>query len=261
MTIDNSGAITAGVNAIWIDRILTPATTGTVSVTHSAGALSAGRSGIVVQVASSATAATVTPRASSAPQPLIDVAWGSTASSGATARGTTGTAANDNGRFATVGAGNAGARQVLTFDREAEGSKASGGVYGGPAGIEAYAISWRDVVEQVALGDYQSAITTTAQQTTAVPTGATVADNAHVAQFRAALENAEIAVAPALLTAIGTTATTAASDLTDAQIVAFLRVDNAGRRTCCATFWARASRTGRRRSCGRWRRAATWTPR
>ena len=231
MTIDNSGAITAGVNAIWIDEVLTPAATGTVSVTHSAGALSAGRSGIVVQVTSSNTAATVTPRSSSAPQPLIDIAWGSTASSGTTARGTTGTAANDNGRFATVGAGNAGARQVLTFDQEAEGGKGSGGVYGGPAGIEAYAISWRDVVEQVALGDYPGAITTTAQQTTAVPTGATAADNAHVAQFRAALENAEIAVAPALLTAIGTTATTAASDLTDAQIVAFLRVNNAGRRT------------------------------
>ena len=103
MTVDNSGAITAGVNAIWIDEILTPATTGTVSVTHSAGALSAGRSGIVVQVASSNTAATVTPRASSAPQPLIDVAWGSTASSGATARGTTGTAANDNGPLPGVG--------------------------------------------------------------------------------------------------------------------------------------------------------------
>ena len=82
VTIDNSGAITAGVNAIWIDEVLTPATTGTVSVTHSAGALSAGRSGIVVQVASSATAGTVTPRSSSAPQPLIDVVWGSTASSG-----------------------------------------------------------------------------------------------------------------------------------------------------------------------------------
>ena len=231
MTVDNSGAITAGVNAIWIDEILTPATTGTVSVTHSAGALSAGRSGIVVQVASSATAATVTPRASSAPQPLIDVAWGGTASSGATAVGTTGTAANDNGRFATVGAGNAGAGQVLTFDQEAEGSKGSGGVYGGPAGIEAYAISWRDVVAQVAKGDDPGAFANAAAQTTAVPTGATVADNAYVAQFRAALENAEIAVAPALLTAIGTTATTAASDLTDAQIVAFLRVDNAGRRT------------------------------
>ena len=194
MTIDNSGAITAGVNAIWIDRLLTPATTGTVSVTHSAGALSAGRSGIVVQVASSNTAATVTPRASSAP--LIDIAWGSTASSGATARGTTGTAANDNGRFATVGAGNAGAGQVLTFDREAEGSKGSGGVYGGPAGIEAYAISWRDVVAQVAKGDDPGAFANAAAQTTAVPTGATVADNAYVARFRAALENDEIAVAP-----------------------------------------------------------------
>ena len=262
VTVDNSGAITAGVNAIWIDEILTPATTGTVSVTHSAGALSAGRSGIVVQVASSATAATVDPRASTAPQPLIDVAWGSTASSGATARGTTGTAANDDGRFATVGAGNAGARQVLTFDQEAEGSKGSGGVYGGPAGIEAYAISWRDVVEQVAKGDDPGAFADNTAQTTAVPTGATVADNAYVAQFRAALENAEIAVAPALLTAIGTSSTTAASDLTDAELVTFLRVDNAGRRTLLREHsGARASRTGRRRSCGRWRRAATWTPR
>ena len=230
MTVDNSGAITAGVNAIWIDEILTPATTGTVSVTHSAGALSAGRSGIVVQVASSNTAATVTPRSSSAPQPLIDVAWGSTASSGATARGTTGTAANDNGRFATVGAGNAGARQVLTFDQEAEGSKASGGVYGGPAGIEAYAISWRDVVEQVAKGDDPGEIADNTAQNTAVPTGATVADNAYVAQFRAALENAEIAVADALLMAIDSTATSV-SDLSDAELVTFLRVDNAGRRT------------------------------
>ena len=231
VTVDNSGAITAGVNAIWLDEILTPATTGTVSVTHSAGALSAGRSGIVVQVASSATAGTVDPRSSSAPQPLIDVVWGSTASSGATAVGRTGTAANDDGRFATVGAGNAGARQVLTFDQEAEGSKASGGVYGGPAGIEAYAISWRDVVEQVAKGDDPGAFANAAAQTTAVPTGATVADNAYVAQFRAALENDEIAVADVLLTAIGTSSTTAASDLTDAQLVAFLRVDNAGRRT------------------------------
>ncbi len=231
VTIDNSGAITAGANAIWIDEVLTPATTGTVSVTHSAGALSAGRSGIVVQVTSSNTAATVTPRSSSAPQPLIDVAWGGTASTGATARGTTGTAANDDGRFATTGAGNAGAGQVLTFDQEAEGGKGSGGVYGGPAGIEAYAISWRDVVAQVAKGDDPGAFANAAAQTTAVPTGATVADNAYVAQFRAALENDEIAVAPALLMAIGTTATTAASDLTDAQIVTFLRVDNAGRRT------------------------------
>ena len=231
MTVDNSGAITAAGNAIWIDEIPTPATTGTVEVTHSAGALSAGRSGIVVQVTSSATDGTVVPRSSTAPQPLIDVVWGSTASSGATAVGRTGTAANDDGRFATVGAGNAGARQVLTFDQEAEGSKASGGVYGGPAGIEAYAISWRDVVAQVAKGDDPGEFANAAAQTTAVPTGATAADNAYVAQFRAALENDEIAVAPALLTAIGTSSTTAATDLTDAQIVAFLRVDNAGRRT------------------------------
>ena len=240
MTVDNSGAITAGVNAIWIDEILTPATTGTVSVTHSAGALSAGRSGIVVQVASSATAGTVVPRSSSAPQPLIDVAWGSTASSGATARGTTGTAANDNGRFRVWGTN---AAPVLTFDQEAEGSKASGGVYGGPAGIEAYAISWRDVVAQVAKGDDPGAFADNTAQLAAVPTGATVADNAYVAQFRAALENDEIA-AQALLMAIGTTATTAATDLTDAQIVTYLQVDNGGRRTLLRNILAQGLTDG-----------------
>ena len=240
MTVDNSGAITAGVNAIWIDEILTPATTGTVSVTHSAGALSAGRSGIVVQVASSNTAATVTPRSSSAPQPLIDVAWGSTASSGATARGTTGTAANDDGRFRVWGTN---AAQVLTFDQEAEGSKASGGVYGGPAGIEAYAISWRDVVAQVAKGDDPGAFADNTAQLAAVPTGATVADNAYVAQFRAALENGEIA-AQALLMAIGTTATTAATDLTDAQLVTYLQADNGGRRTLLRNILAQGLTDG-----------------
>ena len=231
MTVDNSGAITAGVNAIWIDRILTPAATGAVSVTHSAGALSAGRSGIVVQVASSATAGTVTPRSSSAPQPLIDVVWGSTASSGATAVGRTGTAANDDGRFRVW---DANAAQVLTFDQEAEGSKASGGVYGGPAGIEAYAISWRDVVAQVAKGDDPGDFADNAAQLTAVPTGATVADNAYVAQFRAALGNDEIAVAGAVFGAIDpgssgppvVPAATSLADLTDAEIVTYLQTDN-----------------------------------
>ncbi len=228
MTIDNSGAITAGVNAIWIDEVLTPAATGTVSVTHSAGALSAGRSGIVVQVASSNTAATVTPRSSSAPQPLIDVAWGGTASTGATARGTTGTAASDDGRFAAP----LPLDNLLPLDQEAAAVKAVEGTlhYGGPAGIEAYAISWRDVVAQVAKGDDPGAFANAAAQLTAVPTGATAADNAYVAQFRAALENPDLELATLVYNAVKSGASSL-SDLSDADIVTFLRVNNGGRRT------------------------------
>ncbi len=228
VTIDNSGAITAGVNAIWIDEVLTPAATGTVSVTHSAGALSAGRSGIVVQVASSNTAATVTPRSSSAPQPLIDVAWGGTASTGATARGTTGTAASDDGRFAAP----LPLDNLLPLDQEAAAVKAVEGTlhYGGPAGIEAYAISWRDVVAQVAKGDDPGAFANAAAQLTAVPTGATAADNAYVAQFRAALENPDLELATLVYNAVKSGASSL-SDLSDADIVTFLRVNNGGRRT------------------------------
>ena len=154
--------------------------------------------------------------------PAIDVDW----TGGSIARGT---AANDNGRFRA-----ATAAQVLAFDQEAAAGKAVEGTlhYGGPAGIEAHALSWRDVAAQVAKGDDPFAIADNAAQMNLLST--THADSrraAILAQFRAALGNDEIAVAAPVLTAIGTTATTAVSQLTDTQIVTYLQTDDAATRT------------------------------
>ena len=153
--------------------------------------------------------------ATAASQPLIDVTWTGTFSQGA---------ASDAGRFAAETA-----RDALTFDRESAAVEVVEATtrWGAPAGIEAHALSWRDVAAQAAKGDDPGEIADNTAQLAAVPTGATASDNAYVAAFRAALENGDLTVAPAVLTAIGTTATTAATDLTDAQIVTYLQTDDA----------------------------------
>ncbi len=154
--------------------------------------------------------------------PAIDVAW----TGGNVARGT---ATDDQGRFRA-----ATAAQVLAFDRESAAVKAVEGTlhYGGAAGIEAHALSWRDVAAQVAKGDDPGAVADNAAQMNLLST--THADSrraAILAQFRAALGNDEIAVAAPILTAIGTTATTAVSELTDTQIVTYLSTNNGATRT------------------------------
>ena len=171
-----------------------------------AGTIS-GRTGVYAAVPSASTMAPGQP-------PLIDVAWTATFSQGA---------AGEAGRFTAETA-----RDALTFDQESAAVKVAEETirWGAPAGIEAHALSWRDVAAQVAKGDDPGAFANNAAQLTAVPTGATVGDNAYVAQFRAALENGDLTVAPTVLTAIGTTATTAATDLTDAQIVTYLQADD-----------------------------------
>ncbi len=152
--------------------------------------------------------------------PAIDVDW----AGGNVARGT---AANDDGRFRA-----ATTAQALAFDQEAAAVKAVEGTlhYGGPAGIEAHALSWRDVAAQVAKGDDPGAFANVAAQTTAVPTGATASGNAYVAQLRAALGNADLAVAAAVFEAIDSTATSLA-DVTDAEIVTYLQQNDADIRT------------------------------
>ena len=164
-----------------------------------------------------------------ASQPLIDVTW----------TGTFSHAEGNEGRFTA-----ASAADVLSFDREAAAVKAQeapeGSVrYGGAAGIEAHALSWRDVAEQVAKGDDPGALANAAAQTALVPTSATAHNNAYVKQFKAALENDEIEVESAVLTAIGTTATTAVTDLTDAQIVTYLRTDDEATRALLRNVLAR----------------------
>ena len=153
--------------------------------------------------------------------PAIDVDW----TGGNVARGT---AADDAGRFPAASLWS----EVFAADRESAAEKAMEGTlhYGGPAGIEAHALSWRDVVPQVAKGDDPGAFANAAAQRTAVPTGATAADNVYVAQLRAALENEEISVASVILTDIDSTATSV-DDLSDAEIVSYLRTDAAAIRT------------------------------
>ncbi len=148
-------------------------------------------------------------------QPLIDVTWTGTFSH---AEGS-----SDEGRFTAESAG-----EALAFDREASAGKAVEKTirWDAPAGIEAHALSWRDVAAEVAKGDDPGEIADAAAQTAAVPTGATADDNAYVAQFKAALGNEEVAVAAAVLEAIKTGATSP-DDVMDADVVAYLRTDDA----------------------------------
>ncbi len=190
---------------------------------QTAGTITSGRTGVTLQVTrESAMGDTRSADGDGNHVPAIDVAW----TGGNVARGT---ATDDQGRFRA-----ATAAQVLAFDRESAAGKAVEGTlhYGGAAGIEAHALSWRDVAAQAAKGDDPGEIANNAAQMNLLST--THADSrraAILAQFRAALGNDEIAVAAPILTAIGTTATTAASQLTDTQIVTYLSTDNGATRT------------------------------
>ena len=196
---------------------------------QTAGTIS-GRTGVYAEVSSaSASGDTRSTDSDGNHDPAIDVDW----TGGSIARGT---AENDNGRFRA-----ASATQVLSFDQESATVKAVAGSarWGAAAGIEAHALSWRDVAEEVAKGDDPGAFADNAAQLTAVPTGATVGDNAYVKQLRAALGNADLAVAAAVFEAIDpgssgppvVPAATSLADLTDAEIVTYLQTDNAATRT------------------------------
>ena len=155
-------------------------------------------------------------------QPLIGVTW-----TGTFARDAAKTAADDRGRFAA-----ATAADMLSFDQESAAGKALEGSlrYGGAAGIEAHALSWRDVVTAVAKGDDPGTIAdATAQMNLLSTTHADSRRAAILARFRAALRNADLAVAAAVLTDVDSTATSV-SDLSDAEIVDYLDDDDAATR-------------------------------
>ncbi len=189
---------------------------------QTAGTITSGRTGVTLQVTrESGSGDTRSADGDGNHVPAIDVAW----TGGNIARGT---AESDAGRFPTASLWS----EVFAHDREAAAGKALEETlhYGGPAGIEAHALSWRDVVTQVAKGDDPGAFADNAAQLAAVPTGATAGDNVYVAQLRAALENEEISVASLILTDIDSTATSV-DDLSDAEIVSYLRTDAAAIRT------------------------------
>ena len=215
VTVTNSADVSGRWHGVYVGRATR------IDFDQTAGTIS-GRTGVYAEVSSaSASGDTRSTDGDGNHDPAIDVAW----TGGSIARGT---AANDQGRFRA-----ASAAQALSFDQESAAVKAVAGSvrWGAAAGIEAHALSWRDVAAQVAKGDDPGAFADNAAQTAAVPTGATASGNAYVKQFRAALENGDLTVAPAVLTAIGTTATTAATDLTDTQIVTYLQTDDAATRT------------------------------
>ncbi len=156
-------------------------------------------------------------------QPLIGVTW-----TGTFARDAAKTAADDRGRFAA-----ATAADVLSFDQESAAGKALDGSlrYGGAAGIEAHALSWRDVVTAVAKGDDPGTIADdTAQMNLLSTTHADSRRAAILARFRAALRNADLAVAAAVLTDVDSTATSV-DDLDDTEIVAYLSTNDADTRS------------------------------
>ncbi len=212
VTVTNSGAVSGRDYGIYVGKA------ARFDFDQEAGTIS-GRTGVYAEVSkASAMGDTRSMDSDGNHVPAIDIDW--------TGGSIAGTAENDVGRFRA-----ASATQVLTFDQESATGKAVAETvrWGAPAGIEAHALSWRDVAAQVAKGDDPDEIADSTAQMTAVPTGATAGDNDYVAQFKAALRNTDLDVA-AVITAIGSTATTVA-DLSDAEIVAYLRTDNAATRT------------------------------
>ncbi len=178
-----------------------------------------GRTGLYARVGGSSTAETV-PMRDAGKSDVIDVTWTGSFSHGVTEAEKEVVSQSDAGRFS-----GSFANTMLFSMQTLEGDDATGGVYGGAAGVEAQVMSRRDVIREVALGDDPGAFADNAAQMTAVPTGATAADNAYVAQFRAALEDERFDIDSSVLTAIAT-GTTAATDLTDAQIVTYLQEDD-----------------------------------
>ena len=184
VTVDNSAGVSGRWHGVYVGNA------ARIDFDQSAGTI-AGRTGVYLGVTSESGSGDSRATDSNGDHdPAIDVDW----TGGSIARGT---AANDNGRFRA-----ASAAQVLAFDQEAAAVKAMAETvhYGGAAGIEAHALSWRDVVEVVAEGDDPGAIAdNTAQMNLLSTTHADSQRAAILAQFKAALGNADLAVAAAVL--------------------------------------------------------------
>ena len=175
-----------------------------------------GRTGVYARAGGSSVAETVEARAEGKPN-VIDVTW-----TGAFSHGTADTVAqSDAGRYEAATAANL-VNSALIIEAE----RATGGVYGSAAGIEAQVMSRNEVRAAVAASDDPGEIADAAAQTALLATsGAASRRTAILAQFRAALELTEINVAEAVLTAIDSTATTVA-DLSDEEIVTYLGTDD-----------------------------------
>ena len=193
------------------------------------------RTGVLAEVARKSAAGETR-----AAQPLIDVTWTGTFP-GDPAK----TAENDVGRFPVIALDETGVKQhrgavigdkVVIRGKEVDVTHR----YGEAAGIEARAMDLDALLATVAKGDdpgplmvvrAQEDLLAVPRPGESAPTDdARARADAIVSQFREMLGNEDLAVAPAVLTAIGSTATTAA-ELTKAEIVTYLTEDDDDRRT------------------------------
>ena len=147
---------------------------------------------------------------------VIDVTW-----TGAFSHGTADTVAqSDAGRYEAATATNL-VNSALIIEAE----RATGGLYGSAAGVEAQVMSRGEVRAAVAAGDDPGAIADAAAQTALLATsGDASRRTAILAQFKAALGNEEIDAA-AVFEAIKTGATSL-DDVTDEEIAAYLGADD-----------------------------------
>ena len=188
------------------------------------GAKILGRTGFYANARGYSVADPVEARADGKPN-VVDVTWTGSFSHGTTDAEKAMVAQDEDGRFAASSVG------TLIFSQETLGGEdATDGVYGGAAGLEAQVMARREIIRQVALGDDPGAFADNAAQMADVPTGATAADNAYVAQLRAALGDARFDIDTSVFDAIKSGATSLA-EVTDADIVTYLQTNNADTRT------------------------------
>ena len=160
---------------------------------------------------------------------VIDVTWTGSFSHGTTEAEKAMVAQNDEGRFSA-----ANVSDLVVFSQYVEAERATDGLYGSAAGVEAAVMPRRiadstGILQVVAAGDVPGEFPDAAAQTALLAeTGDASRRTAILAQFRAMLGNEEIDAA-SVLTAIDPTATTVA-DLSDEEILNYLGAGTPGAR-------------------------------
>ena len=161
---------------------------------------------------------------------VIDVTWTGSFSHGTTDAEKALVAQNDEGRFSAANVLN-----LVVFSQNIEAERATDGLYGSAAGVEAAVMPRRiadstGIIQVVAGSDVPGEFPDAAAQTALLAeTGDASRRTAILAQFRAMLGNEEINAA-SVLTAIDPTATTVA-DLSDEEILNYLGADTPGARS------------------------------
>ena len=217
VTVTNSAAVMATDEGVFARIAHADNAAGRIRIIQS-GAVS-GRTGVHAEVLRASAAGET--RAASA-QPLIDIDWTGTFAQPAAA-----TSAGGARPAADSGGGFVGPIALHAEVPAAETAPATR--YGTAAGIEAGALSWRDLAKEVAKGDDPGAIADKAAQDALFAAGADAATKAQaaaaLATFRSQLDN------PGAIPDVNTVDANNDNTHTDAEITAYLTTDSADRRT------------------------------